>query len=535
MSFESEHIFRVVGPPGCGKTTWVARQARRAVDKFGAEGVLLMSLTRAAAREIASRDTGVPDENVGTLHSFCYGLLQRPPMLTSKMLKAWNEKNPHLIVSPKAVGTSGETVMDLEVGSDLLGETTLLRCKRIPFDEWGPQQRDFHQKWEEFKESVGAVEFTDMLERVLEGPDKKPLPPRSASVIFVDEAQDLNALQLEILYMWSKSLDHLILVGDNDQNLYRFIGAKGEAMRGSFDLVLDQSYRVPKKALEVANRLRDRMVNSDVAEFKPTDEEGELDVGGNYRAFTSYLYEEIEPALKAGESVMLLTSCNWMLKDIIDGLREVGLPFWNPYAKRNRRWNPINPKMDGAISTTARVKAYLSAEFDRDFNPMWSVKQVQMWSEMVMASKAFKHGGGATIQKTLDEDKDGKITVRNVLNEIIRPEARSILSVELEDLAQFAKPKYIPQIDYIRRMTDRFGQDQLDKNPNIIVGTIHSVKGGEADRVVVFPDISPKWLEGSGDEEYDEDEILRIFYVGVTRTKRRLVIGAPATRSYLAI
>ena len=70
--------YHLHGPPGCGKTytlanTWVPR----AIDRFGVEAVLVASLTRTAAKEIASR-LPIPREQVGTLHSHAYRSLGRP-------------------------------------------------------------------------------------------------------------------------------------------------------------------------------------------------------------------------------------------------------------------------------------------------------------------------------------------------------------------------------------------------------------------------------------------------------------------------
>ena len=48
--------YRAIGPPGCGKTTWLTNQVRNAVAKHGPGSVLLASLTRAAAAELAGEE-----------------------------------------------------------------------------------------------------------------------------------------------------------------------------------------------------------------------------------------------------------------------------------------------------------------------------------------------------------------------------------------------------------------------------------------------------------------------------------------------
>jgi len=70
--------YRIYGPPGCGKTTSLTRQIRRAVDRFGADSVLVTSFSRAAAAELAGRDLPIAGDRVGTLHSHCYHALGGP-------------------------------------------------------------------------------------------------------------------------------------------------------------------------------------------------------------------------------------------------------------------------------------------------------------------------------------------------------------------------------------------------------------------------------------------------------------------------
>jgi superfamily I DNA/RNA helicase len=84
---------RVIGPPGCGKTTWLSRQVQRAVGE--GKDVLVASLTRAAAAEAAGRNLPIPPRNVGTLHSHCYQSLGRPTLAVDKKhVEDWNSRHP---------------------------------------------------------------------------------------------------------------------------------------------------------------------------------------------------------------------------------------------------------------------------------------------------------------------------------------------------------------------------------------------------------------------------------------------------------
>ena len=86
--------FRLHGPPGCGKSHALAtRWVPAAAEKFGAQAVVICSLTKTAAQEIASRDLPTPKENVGTLHALAYRALGRPTIAEGEV-DSWNERHP---------------------------------------------------------------------------------------------------------------------------------------------------------------------------------------------------------------------------------------------------------------------------------------------------------------------------------------------------------------------------------------------------------------------------------------------------------
>jgi superfamily I DNA/RNA helicase len=62
------------------------------------------------------------------------------------------------------------------------------------------------------------------------------------------------------------------------------------------------------------------------------------------------------------------------------------------------------------------------------------------------------------------------------------------------------------------------------EKPKIRLSTIHGAKGGEADNVLLFTDLSGKALK---EMEKNPDDAHRVLYVGVTRTKKNLVLKMP--------
>jgi len=74
--------------------------------------------------------------------------------------------------------------------------------------------------------------------------------------------------------------------------------------------------------------------------------------------------------------------------------------------------------------------------------------------------------------------------------------------------------------------------EKFNATPRVELSTIHGSKGGEADNVVLFTDLSPAAARAA---EQSPDDLHRVFYVGVTRTKENLYLVDPEddNRSYL--
>ena len=86
---------------------------------------------------------------------------------------------------------------------------------------------------------------------------------------------------------------------------------------------------------------------------------------------------------------------------------------------------------------------------------------------------------------------------------------------------------------YLRAVENR--GENISERPRITLSTIHGAKGGEADNVVLYTDISYASVRESGASEAGNNDLHRTFYVGVTRTKRQLFLMSPQSvkESYL--
>ena len=128
-----------------------------------------------------------------------------------------------------------------------------------------------------------------------------------------------------------------------------------------------------------------------------------------------------------------------------------------------------------------------------------------------------KNGQG----KTMDENEEGYYIEECIANHGLQTEdvwykAFAGLDTETEN--------------YIRNMLAN--KESFKQNPRITLSTIHGAKGGEADNVLLLPDITKSSLDQN---DVDPDELHRLFYVAVTRAKKALHILEPRNydRAYM--
>ncbi len=539
---------RVVGPPGCGKTTWLARQCKIAAAKYGGIYVCVASLTKAAAKEVAGRDTGIPPENVGTLHAYAFRGLNKPAIMeTADGIKGFN----HWVgaasyrISRRAIAdpenATLEPIVVEDEGDQLLSEMGVLRQLMVPPEQWPPLVRAFAAKWNEYKRASGRVDFTDLIERAIKELDFMPGDPL---VIMADEAQDMSRLEMRLLRKWGDAAQQLVIVGDPDQALYTWRGADPEAVFGSEAgsvTVLKQSYRVPqqvhRQAVHWIEQMTDRLpIEYHPRRCMPDDNESPFVDGEVDRR--PYLWKDPEPLLDAvraeladGKTVMLLTSCQYMLHPLTAALKRQGMPFHNPYRVANGAWNPLR--------AAQRLLAYLRPDAgvwgaEARF---WTWDDTRLWSEPLLSKQALRHGAKTLIKTHCVEGIFGKLDTRahdevrfsDMLHHIAIDETAmdALLDGDLDWWERNLKHGERKTQAFPLAVARRHGARLLLDEPKLIVGTIHSVKGGEADTVYLFPDLSPTgywngWKLAHDDERHKG--ILRLFYVGMTRARRRLVL-----------
>jgi DNA helicase-2/ATP-dependent DNA helicase PcrA len=534
--------FRGFGPPGTGKTSRLAtRDIPRAVDKYGPDAVMVVSFTRAAALEIAtkkSRDTGqtipLPPENVGTLHSICFRGFKQPELMIQHTAR-WNEMYPqYAMASQGKIDVEGaiDDQFSGSFGDKLLNLYNIFRAKMVNPKAYPKQVSMFVKKWEAYKKQHRVFDFTDLIER---GIKELPRAPGDPQVLFLDEVQDFSQLELTLARSWGVMCEWMVMVGDDDQTIYGFTGADPKAFLNppvddDHKFILKKSYRVPSEILKRSMRLIRQVQFREPKEYEPRDgDPGQVVESMEAWKNPEEIIDEATSLMRQGKSVMILASCAYMIDPVKRALKQRGAPFGNRYRIKRGDWNPL---AGGTKKVTARD--ILVRFTDMDFeDPYWSVPDLLDWAKNL---KVGPHGllprrGNKAITKlkaAVAEGADGLHTSRNVLSQVLSPAAISpALSRNVDWLVENLKPAKQKSVAYPVKVLRNNGAEYLKGPPLITIGTIHSVKGGEADVVFLYPDISIKAEEEAASNPDKRDGLRRLFYVGMTRAREKLVIMSP--------
>lgn len=547
---------RVYGPPGTGKTTELARQTAELVMEHGADSTMIASFSTTAAKEIGGRfgNSGIkPNARmIGTLHSHARRALGGPTVaLDVKTLKSWNDLHPgEWRITPSVRGESGGNTGDsgrpvadpsqAVSGDQLLTSMDKLRAAMLPVQEWPTNVRRFHAEWEAWKREAEAVDFTDMIELAwLRARDGEAAPGRPKFLI-ADEAQDMTPLEVALTLAWGEQADHLIIGMDDDQAINRWRGGDpapllGLTGEGVTDRVLEQSYRIPGSVHRVAENWIKKLSLRKPKIYRPRMDDGQPVEGAAYCVPETIsdggLIRRITADLATGASVMVMSSCNYMLEPLLKGLRSEGIPFHNPFRPAEARWNPLG-RANVGMSTSERVFRFMvmseSLE-DTEHGRMWNGADLKAWTDMVKLSSAGMIRGAKKMIDDLDDTAEVPFEVisglfakghEDDLVRATRPDPAWLANVLLKGKHEVAA--YPLTVARLR------GPVALTEDPRLFVGTMHSFKGAAADIVYVDPGISTAAMRNATTID-GRDEIIRLFYVAMTRARNELRLLHPVT------
>ena len=501
-------VTQIFGPPGCGKTTELINILRQALDDgIHPSRVAVCSFSRKAINEFLDRalvqfgGDRKTFPHMRTLHSTAFhalGLRTEDVMSAADYKKLGDLLGETFVVN--AVPDDGIlTTTDFSKGSQYLAIIDRARYRMVPLEEeWRCHDtfemslskcRQIYQQVELYKQKMMKSDFVDMIEMYVEQVTPPPL-----DMFILDEAQDLTPLQWKMAKKISAHATDTYTAGDDDQAIHGWAGARGKEFVefGDEKRILTQSYRLPKKVFDLAARVVRRIEDRVPKLYHPTEEEGNV----------VWHYSLDGVPLDRG-SWTLMTRTNYQAKLVATQLRNLGYY----YALRGNP--PISVKQGRAIQTWRTLTSGGSIDLQHA-KDLYDQVPKQGDKAVVKRGAAKLFDAAAPDQMFTMEDlrRDyGLLVQSNLFGEIER-DVFDILGLGNE-LATYL------------RHVEKAGED-LTKPPRIKLSTIHAMKGGEDDNCVLFTSTTKK-IEESG----DQDEEHRVFYVGITRTKKFLHIIQP--------
>jgi DNA helicase-2/ATP-dependent DNA helicase PcrA len=346
-----------------------------------------------------------------------------------------------------------------------------------------------------YKEEEGLYDFTDMIEEFVKLDD----PPR-LEVLCVDEGQDLSELQWTMVRQLARYVKRLYVAGDDDQTIFTWAGASERFIHMAGPVRhLKQSYRVPRKVHNLANRLISQIYDRREKEWNPRD------ALGSYQTIEGISQLDHGWCDPHNGSVM-------MLGRTVKSLKQKFIPYCRYHGLLYRYFETPSIKPTQAIAIDAWN------QLQQGF-PIPAEDAVRIYdllpSEGHKKKKGLvKWGLKAALERYADQPEPPKVCLQELKNDY-----GLLAEGEWKDVFTEIEPK---DVEYIQKVLDK-GFSILDK-PHIHISTIHRVKGGQANTVVLLSDTA-KASERMASTNRDEET--RVFYTGITRTFEDLIVVQP--------
>ena len=503
-------MFRIFGPPGTGKTTTLLNMVDRALsDGMDPKEIAFLAFTKKAATEAKERAAARFGLNpktdllyFRTLHSLA--LTQTSIGLESVM----SDQHYRELGNRIGIELNGSRTVDFDDDiyniankqNPIVTLINLARVKKVPLRQ-EYNRSNLSVSWSEvdyvdralqsYKHSMNLYDYTDMLEVFIAESDK--CCPKF-KLTFLDEAQDLSPLQWDIAHILSDNSDRMYVAGDDDQAIYRWGGADVDHFisLNSQSETLQQSYRVPSSVHQLAENVAKRISGRFPKSYLPREEVGMVArING---------LESLD--MSEGEW-LILAQAGYHLQSIATDLKSGGYLF------NYRGSRSISEKISDAVRgwETLRKGREVSGEIARKIYGYMSLnKRVQRGFKKLPA-----------LEDTDFVDFDQLVEHHGLLA------SKDMIWSEAMDKLPDTDRAYITAL--LRR------GEKFTGVPRITASTIHGSKGGEADNVVLLTDLSPA---AEMEMRINPDDTHRVFYVGVTRTKKNLYIVDPQdmSRSY---
>ena len=567
--------------PGSGKTLTIAKRIEYLImkHKVRPEEILVITFTKYAAWEMKNRTRSICGPSsyavtFGTFHGIYYGILKWAYRLNQSNLLSDEEK--YRILREILPGIDWDQEPEADEEKDYLQELAIeignVKNNCMDIEEYEPVKyttekfRKLYRTYEETKKKYRKIDFEDMLiqcrDLFMKRPDILKKWQEKFQYILVDEFQDVNQAQYDVVRMLAAPQDNLFVVGDDDQSVYGFRGAKpGIMMEFMKDypkarqILLDVNYRssgyIVKGALRVIGNNKIRFEKK-IEAFRKPDETVHVQEVKDPVQEAEYVLERIREYREKGVSytemaVLYRTNVDaramselmteyqipfvmkehlnniyehFIALDMISYLRlsqgEYDRKYFLQIANRPNRYLTRESMKTGNVSYESLRRYYR----DKD----WMVDRIdQLEWDMKMICDKTPYAAIQYIRKRMGYDEFLKeyAAYRKISSED--------LFAVLEEIWQNSKgygtiKEWFEHIESYGKMLKEQNKKNGEKE-GVNLMTMHAAKGLEFDTVFVIEanEGSCPYKKAIADEEIEEER--RLFYVAMTRAKRKLVIS----------
>jgi len=575
----TEGPISVLAGAGSGKTRVLTTRIYHLIRQGVApDSILAVTFTNKAAREMKERltarlETAGPLPFVATFHGLGREILQEygRPLNIPRFFTIFDRDD-----SERAV-KEGLKALDVDP-KEIAPRFVLSRISKAKSD--GMDQQEFAAKhgresfrnrivadvWKRYDESLKkdkALDFDDLIVlpvKLLEGnAEVRRIVQDRFTYIHIDEYQDTNELQGRLAHLLAGEKKNLFVVGDIDQTIYTWRGATIDNLLafekkypGAQTIVLEHNYRSTKTIVEAANGIielnRNRKEKRSVTD-NPDGERIVIHPENSAEGEGRFIANECKKLIRIGEipeEMAVLFRTNFQSRVLEEAFLSAGVPyrllgtrfFDRKEVKDVLAWIrlALEPTRESdrarAVQTPPRgigkvTLGKIIAGKPEDFKPSEKLK-VAAFEQIVQSLNDASKTELPSVFVRLVIEKSGLQTLLEKGGEDDQERLENIK--ELATLA--TRYDSLPGEEGIALfLTDAAlasDQDELDRKQSsngVSLMTVHAAKGLEFDTVFVtgleeglFPH------EGHGDEKRDEEEERRLFYVAVTRAKKRLFL-----------
>lgn len=572
----------VLAGPGSGKTTVITHRVQYLTKEYGIDpgDILVITFTRAAAEEMRERyealTGGGSRVTFGTFHSIFFRILKLAYRYTADNIVREEQQMQFVRELAQAGGLEPED--ENEFAASILSEISSVKGERIALEHYYSKNcpdavfRQLYAGYEEKMRRAGLIDFDDMmvlcLELFTERKDILSAWQRRYRYILIDEFQDINRLQYEIVRMLAKPEDNLFIVGDDDQSIYRFRGAKPEIMLGferdypgAGRILLDVNYRSTEEIVAPALRLIGENQKRFSKAIHTTGRHGKnvitklwQDPGEENLAIAREIQLYLQSGVRPGD-IAVLYRTNAGPRFLMEKLMEYNLPFRTRDTVPNlyEHWISRNiltyiriamgsRAREDILQVINRPKRYISRDAMPDetvsFERMkafyaekdWIAERIEsLEGDLRAIARMSPLAAVNYIRQGMGYDE---YLIEYAAFRRMRPEELLETADELKESAAGFKifDEWFAHIDAYKEELLRQAAQRRTETDAITLATMHSAKGLEFPIVYILDaneGITPH-SRAMLDEDMEEER--RLFYVAMTRAKTRLHVYAVRER-----